>query len=399
MFTRGDETWDVLPRGPGAASAATTIVDVKSELSFILNTGYKPPSDEFPYKMAFKFAQLALGIEGGAMLCRRADVQGQVYAMKGKYDNLFAVGSYRMVSPNGAKLPFTINVHGGKLIGSDGRPVAASRMYGNSLRWEGLNETTMPGPTGHVEFSPDGTRIISSSFGDEGHRQESSNYGASSDLSLAMLLNMNPYGTDSGSNTVELVQRESMIDFYKIIQYYMPTDLLNNFIAAEPPDLGDVKDIADDSKSNEKFYSDLAIPYLTNALKSADNDSVKKLNARRAQAVLKQKISMNDVYKDQSARLYTHEWVKRFPEMLRFLEDQRNNTAEQHKAVNQEADRWIADISRGMDKLDKDERAKLQKMIAIAENARAKGLDSLYWAFIFFRYLCSEAYLTISECK
>ena len=394
VFTRGTETWDVLPRGPGGSGAATTILDANRQFSFTLNTGYKPKSDAFPYKMAFQFDQLAQSIEGGAMLSGRDDVQGKVYAMKGQIDNSFAVGSYKMVSPSGAQSPFTINVHGGKLIDSRGVPVATSHMYGSSLRWDGLNEVELP-HRGHVEFSPDGTRITSSSFGDEGYRQVSRLYGSSSDLSLITLLNMNPNGTDGDGNSVEIVQRESMTDFYKIIQYYMPTDLLHTFIAAEVPDLGDIKDIADDNKSNEKFYSDLAIPYLTNALKSADRDSVKKLNARRAQAVLKQRTSVADVYKEQSARLYTHEWVKKFPEMLRFLEDQRNNTAQQHNAVNQEADNWIANIRKGMDHVDKDERKQLQQMIDIAENARARGLDSLYWAFLFFRYLCSEGYLTM----
>ena len=159
--------------------------------------------------------------------------------------------------------------------------------------------------------------------------------------------------------------------------------------------LGDIKDIADDSSDNLPFYSDLAIPYLTNALKSADTSSVKKLNARRAQSVLKQKTTVNEIYRRQSAKLYTHEWVKKFPMMLKFLEDQRYNTSEQHDAINQEADKWVASIKKGMENVDKDEKAKLQEMIDIAENARAQGLNGLYWAYFFFCYLCSDSYLTM----
>ena len=216
-----------------------------------------------------------------------------------------------------------------------------------------------------------------------------------SELTLTVLLSMNPFGSDAQGNSAELVQRSSMEGFYKIIQYYMPEKLLKDFIAAEPPDLGDIKDIADDSSANKPFYSSLATPYLSSALKSADRDSVKKLNARRAQAALKQKTSVDAVYREQSARLYTHEWVKKFPKMSLFLEDQRNNTAEQHATINKEAEKWIASIRKGMEHVDKHEREQLQQMIDIAENGRAKGLNSLYWAFILFRYLCSDGFLTM----
>ena len=209
-----------------------------------------------------------------------------------------------------------------------------------------------------------------------------------------MLLSMNPYGADSDGNSADLVQRESMTDLDKIIRYYMPTDLFNTYIGSEVPDLGNIEAIAHDNfKSNKKFYSDLALPYLTIALKSADRNS--KLNARRAQAVLKQKTSVSDVYKKQSAKLYTHEWVKKFPEMGLFLRDKQENT---DKVVSKEAHRWIDSIEKGMEKVDKKEKEKLQQMKDVAKNARDEGLrsaKSLYWAFLLFRYLCSEVYLTI----
>ena len=179
---------------------------------------------------------------------------------------------------------------------------------------------------------------------------------------------------------------------------YTP-DLLHNFIAAEPPDLGDIKDIAEDNSDNEGFYSSLSIPYLTNALKSADTDSVKKLNARRAQAVLKQDTSVSKVYREQSARLYTHEWVKRFPTMLQFLEDQGYNTDEQQDAINKEADKWVASIKKGMESVDEDEKGNSNKWSILQKILELWDSIAYIGAFLFFRYLCSEGYLTMLKMQ
>lgn len=92
--TEGNTSWDVLPRGPGGA---TTTVSPSKELTFVLNDTYDPPLKTFPHKMAFQFTELTQNIEGGAMLCEEKSVNGKVYAMKGKSDNTFAVGSYHLV--------------------------------------------------------------------------------------------------------------------------------------------------------------------------------------------------------------------------------------------------------------------------------------------------------------
>ena len=388
-------TWDVQPRGPGGSGAATTSLSPTFQFEFVVNTGYSPPTSEyFPYKMVFQFDQLAKEIEGGAMLCDKLDPKlGKVFAIKGQVDNTFAVGSYKLYSEQ-AK-PTTLTTHGRKLVVND-KPVTMSWMSGDQLHWKHLNvlesQSDLPS-TGFVTFSPDGTRVISSSHGWKGHR-EFADSAPPSTLNLMTLLNMNPFGRDKDGNTVEFVQQTSMEGFYKIIQYYMPADLLHNFIAAQPPDLGDIQAIAVDNSANKAFYANLAVPYLTNALKSAKRDSVRKLNARRAQKILKEATSTEVVYKDQSARLYKHEWVKKFPAMMDFLRDQLNNTSEQHAAINQEADKWVASIKQGMEHVDEDEKQQLQQMINIAEDARSHGLNGKYWAFMFFRYLCSDSYLT-----
>ena len=211
--TNTKKTWDVEPRGPGGSGAAYTFLDTNWEFSFTLNTGYVLPSNAFPFKMAFKFDELAQSIEGGAMLCEKNVVKGKVYAMKGKIDNAFVVGYYRIVSTKGAQPPYNITVHGDKLI-ANGKPLEKSRMSGNQLIWENMeiDELAMP-KSGFMEFSPDGTRIICSSFDSEGYRQVSTQGESSPDLSLTMFLNMNPNGTDSKGNHIELVQQNAMAGF------------------------------------------------------------------------------------------------------------------------------------------------------------------------------------------
>ncbi len=117
------------------------------------------------------------------------------------------------------------------------------------------------------------------------------------------------------------------------------------------------------------------------------------LNVRRAQAVLKQSTSVSEVYKEQSAKLYTHEWVKKFPTMLEFIRDQLNNSDKQHQSINEETAKWISHIEKGMDYTDE---AELQQMRDVAIDAQNQGLNGKYWAFIFFplsvfRWLLDDA--------
>ena len=129
-------------------------------------------------------------------------------------------------------------------------------------------------------------------------------------LQFQDLLGMNPYVLSDG-NMVDKVQQNSMEDFYRILQYYMPPDYLHNFIAASPPDIGDIRDIAEnDEAKNSQWYRKLSVPYLVQALSTGKDQATKKLNARRAQAVMKQSTSTSEVFRDQTARLYSHEWQK-----------------------------------------------------------------------------------------
>jgi hypothetical protein len=409
--TKTHNSWNVLPRGPGNSGAFSSNIDAKQLFTFNVNPGNFPPPDDrssiddgiktvFPYQMAFQFDQLAIDITGGAMLCTKYAQQGDVYALQGKNQNVHAVGAYSLISEKGEQFGKVVT-HGQKLFVAE-NAVPKSGVSGDRLWWDGLSPSEMKQtglPTsGFVEFSSGGHVIKHSSFGARGIRQlATSTVTTQSSLQLQDLLNMNPYEFDEQGNMTDKVQQNSMEDFYKILQYYMPSDYLHNFIAQNPPDISDLRDIAEDDKTkNSEWYANLAVPYLVQALAQNKTDTVSKLNARRAQAVLKESTSTSDVYKDQAAKLYSYEWQKKFPLMTQFLDDQRNNAASHNPAIDQDAAQWIDEIKKDLDKAtDPDEKKQLQEMINIAKNARDAGEQGKYWAYIFFRYLTSPSYLTM----
>lgn len=89
---------------------------------------------------------------------------------------------------------------------------------------------------------------------------------------------------------------------------------------------------------------------------------------------MKQSTSTSDVFRDQAARLYSHEWQKKFPLMSQFLADQQANAASHNAAIEADAEKWITEIKEGLNSsTDPDEQQQLQQMINIAENARDTG--------------------------
>ena len=406
--------WDVLPRGPGGSGAFTSLLDSEGHFTFDINPGYTIPKDDrssqsdgmktvFPFKAAFKFDQLASNITGGAMLCVSNDEHGEVYAFKGKCQNMSAVGTYSLFQ-DGNKHIATLSTHGQKL--SVGKQfINASGISGNKLWWHGLSSdeckaTGLPA-NGFVTMSPCGTAVESSSFGARGIRTHPTATlmaaGVSGQtLQFQDLLGMNPYTTVNG-NTVDDVQQKSMEDFYKILQYYMDPKYLHNFIAPNTPDLGGLAGIAkDNEEANRKWYSTLSVPYLVQALSTSSSPAAVKLNARRAQSYMKTATAVSTVFKDQSAKLYSRQWQAKFPLMSQFLVDQKVNAQQHSAAIDDDGKKWIADIEKDLvNSTDPDDKAQLEKMKSIAVDACTNGKQGKYWAYILFRYLTSPNYLTM----
>ena len=61
VFNSGKSEWE--PQEPDGSDGATTNISSEGLFTFLLKDGIKPPSDAFPYKMAFQFSQLASKIE------------------------------------------------------------------------------------------------------------------------------------------------------------------------------------------------------------------------------------------------------------------------------------------------------------------------------------------------
>ena len=214
------------------------------------------------------------------MLCTRNDERGDVYAIQGTSQNGHAVGTYSLFRDKG-KQTGKLTTHKRKLIVS-GRTVEKSGFSGDRLWWEGLSsaESDLTGlpASGFVEFSSGGHVIKGSSFSTRGIRELANEQMAVGDLSLMLqtLLGMNPYEVND-EKMVDKVQQNAMEDFYKILQYYMPPQYLHSFIAANPPDIGEMRDIAEDDKAaNSKWYGSLSVPYLVQALSTSTDDAVKK---------------------------------------------------------------------------------------------------------------------------
>ena len=408
--------WNVLPRGPGGSGAFTSILSSDGLFTFDINPGYDSAvarddrhtqndgiKTVFPYKAAFKFDQLGMEITSGAMLCVSHDEHGDVYAFKGQSQNTNIVGKY-MLFQGGNKHVATVCTHRQKLyVGT--KVIHASGVSGNKLWWHGLTTdecgaTGLPA-NGFVKMTSCGNAVEDSSLGVKGVRHHATKLQTSpsdenQNLALQDLFGMNPYATVDG-NTVDDVQKKSMEDFYKILQYYMDPKYLHNFIAPNPPDLGDIAAIAkDDDATNRQWYSTLSVPYLVQALSTSSSPAAVKLNVRRAQNYMKNATAVSTVFKDQSAQLYARQWTIKFPEMKKFLDDETQNAQHHNAAIDADAKKWIAEIEKDLGTTtDPDERAQLEKMKSIATDACTKGKQGKYWAYMLFRYLSSPYYLTM----
>ena len=387
----------------------TTTLDKKGRFVFTASDGVIPPTysrptaqdgikSVFPYQMAFDFDELAYNITGGAMLVDQKDETGQVLAMKGVYDqDPSIVGNY-VVSHDGVPRA-QFGVSHGKLVIRNQR-IESSSVKGSTLQWSNVPEDLASEaglPTGGVMmFSNRGQSASVQGVKTQltANRFVSPHVAvAASNLNIYTLVNMDPH-EKIHDDIEDVVQMKSMDDFYSIIKYYMRPDLREKFISANPPDIKDIREIAEDNPdANRAFYSNLSVPYLVNALSSSPDDDAKYLNGRRAAKWLKMKIANNDVFNDQSHQLYSRQWQQKFPAMTDFLLDQANNTAKYNPMIEEDAEKWVKEVREDIGD-DPDQQESLKKFIAMIENlsdyARTNGK---YWAYTLFRYLASPFYL------
>ena len=409
------ETWKCDDSGnPFGNDQCTTLLDSAGRFYFEVSASVTPPTYSrpastedgiktvFPYRMTFDFDVIAFKMTG-ALLINSNDGNGQVLALKGESTNQSIVGNYILRSSEGVPTA-QFGVSNGKLL-IDNKEIKSSAVKGSTLFWSDIpkgfaSKSGLP-TNGSMAFSKMGRSATVQGLvkPHTAERYMSPRVAAAQSLNLSIydLLNMDPHGEVGGGDKKsfeDIVQNKSMEDFYKIIQYFMDKSYREHFISANPPDIHDIQNIADDNiGENTTFYKSLQVPYLTNALSTSTEHVARKLNARRAVKWLKTSIANNPTFKRQSSKLYSRQWQLKFPIMHDFLLDQIQNASRYREFINNDADAYIAQVRNDIGD-DPDQKTALDEYIAKFQNLQKYAVNNdKYWAYAFFRVLTSSNYL------
>lgn len=368
----------------------------------------------FPYKMALQLDDIGYSFTG-AVLIGAHSTAGTVYGVKGVAGNPSVLGTYALLGTDGQPTAL-LAVRGGRLVADDAL-VEQSSVSGNRLTWSGLPDDLaqrlgLPAD-GHVDFSADGSTVVGSSLAAEGSRvapivaaalarqlptgspaalaaAAPPPQGSTPPLNVYGLLNLDPDSADTKGNYTDIVQSAAMSDFYQILQYYMPSDLRQEFINPNPVVLDpSILPVAQDNSANGPWYSALSTPYLVNALGRYSTDPyAKKLNAARANKYLSAAVAPNAVYTDQAAKLYSVEWVKKFPITTSYITDQQQNAAAYRARIDSIISQWVTEITTGADGItDPTNQAAVQAAISYVNSLKQPAYNGQYWSLVLLRYL------------
>lgn len=358
----------------------------------------------FPEKFSFQFDSSFFS-GNGAMMVSDSSGKKYVYAVSLKPQNPAIVGIYRL--DNGKELI----INRGRMI-IDGKPFNGSHVIGNCLIWKGLQNDSALGETGSLNFSKDGQQILpSNGLGFGGRRltpqecskkqllleSDNSIQADLNNLSILGLINMDPVqevnkeitledGTKKTETvTMDVVQDASMQDFYQMLRYCMPKDLLNNYVGGNT-DLNEElrgwlgeKEIA--------WFQTLAVPYVTNSLALSSSDANTKLNKKRAQSIMKSTMANSKIYSDISKKLYKRQWKNYFPTINDYLTDQVTNQQSYCKEIDEMKNELIQELQldkTGMPSKDAD---KYDQAIADIQRLAEIAKAGKYWAFTLYDYL------------
>ncbi|MBC9248807.1 hypothetical protein A9179_00825 [Pseudomonas alcaligenes] len=412
----------------------TLLLTAEFRLIFSANQGVNPDADDrgsspvksvFPYQLAFNFDGFASSFEG-AYLTGENTILGTPYAIRGIVDNPAIAGFYGLIDHTSGQHSGLVQVHDGQLV-IDGQAVANSRVQGNRLIWQGLSaaqaQASGLGADGHLEFSENGERILNGSHAGVGKRHcaaslvrladhlsapqaslrqtiastRSSLHNqllAGTPLNIHTLLGMSPFQqTTVDSHGVpkkvwsEVVRDNSMQDFYLILQYYMDPELRSEFISPNPPQLSaELKAIAAIKGAKgqlpQDWYKSLSVAYLSSALARTDDPGAPYLNGDRAGKWLSQQVAIDEVYQAQSPQLYANRWRMQFPDTALFLQDQIDNNGQYAPLIDQDLASWITQIRATVT----GDQKQIDELITMVTEAASKGKQSLYWAYLMFRY-------------
>ncbi|QKE65020.1 hypothetical protein HNE05_17225 [Aquipseudomonas campi] len=412
----------------------TLLLTPEFRLIFGANQGVTPNADDrgsspvksvFPYQMAFTFDGFASSFEG-AYLTGENTILGTPYAIRGVVDNPAIAGFYGLIDHHSGQHRGLVRVHNGQLV-IDGQPVAGSKIQGNRLSWQGLSSAQAQAcglsANGHLEFSANGEQILTGSHGGVGKRHCAASLIRLADnlsapqtslsqtinttrsalhsqllgdtaLNIHTLLGMSPFQqTTVDDHGVpkkvwsEVVRDNSMQDFYLILQYYMDPELRSEFISPNPPVLSSaLKNIAAIKGANgqlpQDWYKSLSVAYLSSALAHTDDPGAPYLNGDRAGKWLSQQVAADQVYQAQAPQLYANRWLMQFPDTALFTQDQINNNGQYVPLIDQDLSGWIAQIRATVT----GSQEQIDDLVKMVTEAATKGKQSLYWAYLMFRY-------------
>lgn len=405
---------------------------VTPEFRFNFNTDQEIPTDPtsddeiiktiFPYLLSFDFDGFAANFSGAMLTGERTDLNplGTVYAVKGSVQNPTLAGFYSL---NVENHPTTLLSVFNSRLHINHEPVLTSWQEGNTIHWENLSQSQVTASnlpeSGSLHFSScgsfikTGTGVLSGQriSAEEALTHESIHYhpmllmalntttSSGPDLDVHTLLNMSQYQKDKDGNWFDAIQQDSMQDFYKILQAYMSSDLREQFISSNPPELDpQVKSISQVPGKNtpqpQNWYETLSIPYLVNALHTMSDNYAATLNAVRAQAYLKNQTAISDVFQVQAPLLYANRWKTSGDtngQIGNFIEDQENNIEKYNQFIDQDVVQWKKEIDETVEPSG-DNITNLKKMI---DDIAKEGKKGKYWAYTFFRFATQPSALSL----
>ena len=372
----------------------------------------------FPYQLVGQLNAFGDTLTG-AILTGRNDEHGIPYGIRGTYvDDSTVCGTYQLEGGG------TFCVTGGRLY-IDGHIVENSQANGRILSWDfsenGRREVfsrILP-EKGILEFSADGSRITGGGLlcngtllrnGKPEGTRLSADDAVSADRADALpdgkerptyydLLAMTPYRFDSEGRMHEVIQERTMEDFQKLLEYYIPDDLYQKFIASEKQLPDKLRDIAkmrtDDGKDAAEAYEPFCIAYLTCILSQVKDDkAAKTLNAIRASLYIKEKMPKSEIFMKQSPAIYRMEWLAEFPKMQDYIDDQKKNADYYKPFIEADRSAWIKETESQLNDGTSYNAEILEERVKhigkLADKAISEGK---YWAYFLMRYAMSDTFL------
>jgi hypothetical protein len=390
-----------------------------NELIFSLLTGVNAPTGPgttlFPYRLQVHLSEFGYDFAGGFAVGQSANAT--VYGCIGEWAGAHIGGLYRLDGAGPVRL---VSVHGRTLYAGTS-PAAHTEIDGNRLTWSGLPEAAAAEaglPTaGFLDFSADGGRIAGSSTGVTGTRVHADEVEPAAESELAAvfgharkvaaepghqlsdLLRLSQFAIDpEGGGYYDEVQKDSMNEFYKILQNYMDPDLRNTFFSPNPPPL-DAELLAIAQTEGNKgtkplpWYASLSVPYTATAVgKFSSDPEAATLNTARSEAWLSSTTAASDVMAVQGPLLYQRAYLTRHSVLDWFLQDQKANAAKYAPLIDAKAGEWILK-AREQNVGTQEQLAELEKQIGDLRDAAKKNKQ--YWAFAIYTYTLTPAYLNL----